>query len=49
MRSIAGVCNEKGNVVGIMPHPERASDPLLGPTDGLKILTSALEYLNVGV
>ncbi len=49
VRSIAGVCNEKGNVVGMMPHPERASDPLLGPTDGLKILTSALEYLNVGV
>ncbi|MEZ4532926.1 MAG: phosphoribosylformylglycinamidine synthase subunit PurQ [Thermomicrobiales bacterium] len=49
VRSIAGVCNEKGNVVGMMPHPERASDPLLGPTDGLKILTSALEFLNVGV
>lgn len=49
VRSIAGVCNEKGNVVGMMPHPERASDPLLGPTDGRKILTSAFEYLNVGV
>lgn len=49
VRSIAGVCNEMGNVVGMMPHPERASDPLLGPTDGLKILTSALEFLNVGV
>lgn len=48
VRSIAGVCNEKGNVVGMMPHPERASDPLLGPTDGRKILASALEYLNVG-
>jgi phosphoribosylformylglycinamidine synthase len=48
-RSIAGVCNEKGNVVGMMPHPERAADAMLGNTDGLKILSSALEYLNVGV
>lgn len=48
-RSIAGVCNEQGNVVGMMPHPERAADALLGKTDGLKILSSALEYLNVGV
>ena len=31
---IAGICNEAGNVVGLMPHPERASDPLLGSTDG---------------
>jgi phosphoribosylformylglycinamidine synthase I len=48
-RSIAGVCNEQGNVVGMMPHPERAADAMLGTTDGLKILSSALEYLNVGV
>lgn len=48
-RSIAGICNEKGNVVGMMPHPERAADAMLGSTDGLKILSSALEYLNVGV
>ena len=31
---IAGVCNETGNVVGLMPHPERACDPLTGNTDG---------------
>ena len=37
---IAGVCNEEGNVVGIMPHPERASDPLLGSDDGLELLAS---------
>ncbi len=49
LRSIAGVTNEQGNVVGMMPHPERASDPMLGTTDGLEILSSALEYLNVGV
>ena len=35
---IAGICNETGNVVGLMPHPERASDPLLGSTDGLVLL-----------
>jgi len=47
--SIAGICNERRNVVGMMPHPERAADPMIGSTDGLKILASALEYLNVGV
>ena len=38
--SIAGVCNEAGNVVGLMPHPERASDLLLGSADGLTLLRS---------
>ncbi len=37
---IAGVCNEGRNVVGLMPHPERASDPLLGSDDGLVMLQS---------
>jgi phosphoribosylformylglycinamidine synthase len=36
--AIAGVANEAGNVVGLMPHPERASDALLGSTDGLVLL-----------
>lgn len=40
--NIAGVCNEAGNVVGLMPHPERAYDALLGGDDGLKILGSVL-------
>ncbi len=35
---IAGVCNEDRNVVGLMPHPERASDPLLGSVDGAALL-----------
>ena len=35
--NIAGICNEKGNVIGMMPHPERACSPLLGNTDGRKI------------
>ncbi|HWG62962.1 MAG TPA: phosphoribosylformylglycinamidine synthase subunit PurQ [Streptosporangiaceae bacterium] len=40
---IAGVCNEGGNVVGLMPHPEHAIDPLTGPgSDGLGFFTSAL-------
>ena len=39
---IAGVCNESRNVVGLMPHPERASDPLLGSADGLVLLRSLL-------
>ncbi|MXW59670.1 MAG: phosphoribosylformylglycinamidine synthase subunit PurQ [Acidimicrobiia bacterium] len=35
---IAGICNENGNVVGLMPHPERAAHPLLGSTDGAQML-----------
>jgi phosphoribosylformylglycinamidine synthase I len=40
LRDIAGVCNEAGNVFGLMPHPEHAVDPLTGSTDGLKIFES---------
>ena len=36
-QNIAGICNEAGNVLGMMPHPERASDPMLGFTDGLHL------------
>ena len=36
-RDIAGVANEAGNVLGLMPHPEHAVDPLTGSTDGLKV------------
>jgi phosphoribosylformylglycinamidine synthase subunit PurQ / glutaminase len=39
---IAGVCNEARNVVGLMPHPERASDSLLGSADGVPLLRSLL-------
>ena len=39
---IAGICNEARNVVGLMPHPERAVDPLLGSEDGLVLLGSLL-------
>jgi phosphoribosylformylglycinamidine synthase len=40
---IAGITNEGGNVVGLMPHPERAYDKLLGSTDGADLLRSMLE------
>ena len=39
---IAGVCNRSRNVVGLMPHPERASDPLLGSVDGVVLLSALL-------
>ncbi|MEK7286114.1 MAG: phosphoribosylformylglycinamidine synthase subunit PurQ [Nitrospirota bacterium] len=38
--SIAGICNEAGNVLGMMPHPERVTDPLLGVTDGVRLFQS---------
>jgi phosphoribosylformylglycinamidine synthase I len=40
LRDIAGVCNEAGNVLGLMPHPEHAVDELSGSTDGLLIFES---------
>ena len=39
---IAGICNKNGNVVGLMPHPERAAHPLLGSTDGARLLKGLL-------
>ncbi len=42
--NIAGVCNEAGNVVGMMPHPERAADVRLGKTDGGFLFQSMLSY-----
>ncbi|HWG56272.1 MAG TPA: phosphoribosylformylglycinamidine synthase subunit PurQ [Gaiellaceae bacterium] len=40
---VAGVCNEDGNVVGLMPHPEHAVDPLLGPADGALLLAGFVD------
>jgi phosphoribosylformylglycinamidine synthase len=40
LRDIAGVTNEAGNVLGLMPHPEHAVDPLTGSTDGLRVFRS---------
>ena len=42
--NIAGIRNEAGNIFGLMPHPERACDPLLGSTDGLAIFQSILAW-----
>ena len=42
MRDIAGIVSAKGNVLGMMPHPERAIDALLGPADGLPLFESIL-------
>jgi phosphoribosylformylglycinamidine synthase len=39
-RNIAGIINENGNVLGLMPHPERACSPLLGSRDGVRLLES---------
>jgi phosphoribosylformylglycinamidine synthase subunit PurQ / glutaminase len=43
MDGIAGVCNEAGNVMGLMPHPEHAVDPLLGSDDGALLLASLVD------
>ncbi|OGW81735.1 MAG: phosphoribosylformylglycinamidine synthase I [Omnitrophica bacterium RIFCSPHIGHO2_02_FULL_51_18] len=44
LENIAGICNEKRNVFGLMPHPERASEAALGSTDGRKIFESIVQY-----
>ena len=45
--AIAAITNRQRNVVGLMPHPERAADPLLGTADGLLLLRSALSTVGV--
>jgi phosphoribosylformylglycinamidine synthase I len=45
-RNIAGILNEKHNVLGLMPHPERVCDPLLGGTDGVAMFQSLIEALS---
>nr|BCX00169.1 MAG: phosphoribosylformylglycinamidine synthase subunit PurQ [Bacteroidota bacterium] len=45
MHHIAGLLNDRGNVLGMMPHPERAADPVLGRTDGLGLFASLAESL----
>ena len=42
LRNIAGICNRAGNVLGMMPHPERAADPMLGFTDGIRLFKGVL-------
>jgi len=45
-RDIAGIFNAKGNVLGLMPHPENATDPLLGSTDGRPLFDSLVSALS---
>ena len=45
-RDIAGILNEKRNVMGLMPHPECACDPMLGPPDGLGLFEGLVETLS---
>ena len=45
-RDIAGILNEKRNVLGLMPHPERVCDPLLGGTDGRALFESLIEAVS---
>ncbi|SER03224.1 phosphoribosylformylglycinamidine synthase subunit PurQ [Microlunatus flavus] len=50
VNDIAGICNERGNVVGLMPHPEHNVDPLTGPSlDGRPIFASVLDFLGAHV
>jgi phosphoribosylformylglycinamidine synthase len=46
VRDIAGVCNRDGNVLGLMPHPEHAVDPLTGSDDGLALFRSLREHVD---
>ncbi len=49
MNGIAGIVNEQGNVLGMMPHPERACEPVLGSADGLLIIKSLCSQVTGGV
>jgi phosphoribosylformylglycinamidine synthase len=44
LNDIAGIANPDGNVVGLMPHPDRAADPAIGNTDGLGFFKSVLSW-----
>jgi phosphoribosylformylglycinamidine synthase len=45
VHAIAGIVNEAGNVLGMMPHPERACDPLITSTDGAGVLLSVAKHV----
>lgn len=47
LNHIAGICNRQGNVLGMMPHPERAADPMVGGTDGLRLFQGLLQAVGV--
>lgn len=48
IENIAGICSRGGNIVGMMPHPERSAEPELGCTDGLKIFQSMVGAITPG-
>jgi phosphoribosylformylglycinamidine synthase len=48
MENIAGICNERGNVLGMMPHPERCSESLLGSADGAMVFKSLIKFWERG-
>ncbi len=48
LNNIAGIMNPEGNVLGLMPHPERAVDPLLGNTDGRRVFESVISSISAG-
>ena len=47
MRGIAGIVNERGNVLGLMPHPERAAEAIVGSADGVALFESLLAQVGV--
>ena len=47
LNNIAGICNQQGNVLGMMPHPERAADAALGNTDGLALFAGLLKEVAI--
>ncbi|MDX2230049.1 MAG: phosphoribosylformylglycinamidine synthase subunit PurQ [Leptolyngbyaceae cyanobacterium bins.349] len=47
LHHIAGICNPSGNVLGMMPHPERAADPSVGGTDGMRLFQGILAGLGI--
>jgi phosphoribosylformylglycinamidine synthase len=48
VNAIAGICNAERNVVGLMPHPERACEPSLGSADGIAVLQSVVAAVREG-
>jgi len=46
LANVAGICNKEGNVLGLMPHPERASEKILGSEDGINLFLSLVHYSN---
>lgn len=47
LNNIAGICNRQGNILGMMPHPERASDPAIGGTDGIRLFQGLLKVAGI--